>query len=97
VLCELLCMCMAKVTLNKDGTPRKKGSGRKKGSISLIEIPLSELIAKLDADAVITVGRKWHEDNFKKVVDKPAAVEDTVSSAEQKIQDKIAFKLTKFN
>ena len=90
-------MCMAKVTLNKDGTPRKKGSGRKKGSISLIEIPLSELIAKLDADAIVTVGRKWHEDNFKKVVDKPTPVEQNTSSTEQKIQEKIAFKLTKFN
>lgn len=90
-------MCMAKVTLNKDGTPRKKGSGRKKGSISLIEIPLSELIAKLDADDIVTVGRKWHEENFKKVVDVPTPVEQNVSSAEQKIQEKIAFKLTKFN
>ena len=90
-------MRMVKVTLNKDGTPRKKGSGRKKGSISLMEIPLSELIAKLDADAIVTVGRKWHEDNFKKVVDKPASVEQNTSSTEQKIQEKIAFKLTKFN
>jgi len=26
---------MAQVTYNKDGTPRKQGSGRKKGSLSL--------------------------------------------------------------
>ena len=47
---------MAKVTYNKDGTPRKQGSGRKKGSNSLIDTTLGELIsAGLTNDDIVVV------------------------------------------
>ena len=48
---------MAKVTYNKDGTPRKQGSGRKKGSVSLISVKLGDLIsAGFNNDDTIVVG-----------------------------------------
>ena len=88
---------MATVTYNKDGTPRKKGSGRKKGSISLMTVKLRDLIAAgLGEDDDVVIGRKFNEELFKKIVDKPAPVEDT-SSAADAVQEKIAYKLTTFD
>jgi|TARA_B100001939_G_scaffold347228_1_gene368172 hypothetical protein len=88
---------MAKVTYNKDGTPRKKGSGRKKGSISLMTVKLRDLIAAgLGDDDDVVIGRKFNDELFKKIVDKPAPVEDT-SSAADAVQEKIAYKLTTFD
>tara|TARA_B100000519_G_C13810368_1_gene235473 strand:- start:169 stop:435 length:267 start_codon:yes stop_codon:yes gene_type:complete len=88
---------MATVTYNKDGTPRKKGSGRKKGSISLMTVKLRDLIAAgLGDDDDVVIGRKFNDELFKKIVDKPAPVEDT-SSAADAVQEKIAYKLTTFD
>ena len=88
---------MAKVTYNKDGTPRKKGSGRKKGSISLMTVKLRDLIAAgLGDDDDVVIGRKFNDELFKKNVDKPTPVEDT-SSAADAVQEKIAYKLTTFD
>ena len=88
---------MAKVTYNKDGTPRKKGSGRKKGSISLMTVKLRDLIAAgLGDDDDVVIGRKFNDELNKKIVDKPAPVEDT-SSAADAVQEKIAYKLTTFD
>ena len=50
--------------MNKDGTPRKKGSGRTKGSVSFVEVSLGDLnqaLKPLGKDATILVGRKWVE------------------------------------
>ena len=47
---------------NKDGEPRKIGSGRPAGGTSFVEITLDELIAKFaDTATPIVVGRKWAE------------------------------------
>jgi hypothetical protein len=86
---------MAKVTYNKDGTPRKQGSGRKKGSLSLVQIKLSELTEKFNPNDPIIVGRKWFEDLFKKVVDITSQKADTTSPADA-VEEKIAYKLTTF-
>jgi hypothetical protein len=51
-----------KVTRNKDGTPRKSGSGRTKGSYSFVKIPLSEIVAKFaDQSIRIPLSRTWAE------------------------------------
>ena len=50
--------------INKDGTPRKKGSGRTKGSVSFVEVKLGDLkecLAPLGDNATVLVGRKWVE------------------------------------
>lgn len=86
---------MAQVTYNKDGTPRKQGSGRKKGSLSLMEVKLSELAEKFNPNDPIIVGRKWYENLFKKVVDITPQKTDTPSAASA-VDEKIAYKLTTF-
>ena len=86
---------MAKVTYNKDGTPRKQGSGRKKGSLSLMEVRLSELTERLELNDTIIIGRKWYENLFKKVVDITPRKSDTPSAANA-VDEKIAYKLTTF-
>ena len=49
-------------TTNKDGTLRKKGSGRPKGSRSFINVKLSELKNFVGDDALIPVRKVWlHE------------------------------------
>ena len=90
---------MAKVTYNKDGTPRKKGSGRKRGSNSLVTVNLGDLVkAGFTNDDSIVVGRKWHDEKlFKKTVDIPSPVDDNTSSAADAVQEKIAYKLTTFD
>lgn len=49
-------------TLNKDGSPRKKGSGRPRGSKSFIKVSLKELTKFVGDDAMIPVRKVWlHE------------------------------------
>ncbi len=51
-------------TKNKDGSARKKGSGRTKGSVSFVEVSLGQLKQSLEPlgdNATILVGRKWVE------------------------------------
>jgi len=86
---------MAQVTYNKDGTPRKQGSGRKKGSLSLMEVKLSELMERLELNDTVIIGRKWYENLFKKVVDIAPQKTDTPSAADA-VEEKIVYKLTTF-
>lgn len=92
---------MAKVTLNKDGTPRKKGSGRKKGSVSLVTVKLRDLIeVGLDNDDDIVIGKKFNDEIFNKNVDTPAPIQETTrqqNTAADAVQEKIAYKLTTFD
>ena len=50
-----------KVTLNKDGTPRKSGSGRRKGAKSFISIRVSALEQFCGKNTLIPVSRVWIE------------------------------------
>lgn len=53
---------MSTTARNKDGSPRKSGSGRPSGGTSFVEISLAELNAKFaDQNTPIVVGRKWAE------------------------------------
>lgn len=47
---------------NKDGSTRKKGSGRKKGAVSFVKIQLKELNALLREDMQVIVSRRFAED-----------------------------------
>lgn len=47
------------IKLNKDGTPRKKGSGRPKNSVSLTTVSLRDLNKYLPPDAPVAIGVKW--------------------------------------
>ena len=49
-------------TLNKDGKPRKTGSGRPKGSKSFINVSLEELQKFVGENTLIPVRKVWlHE------------------------------------
>ena len=50
-----------KVTLNKDGTPRKSGSGRRKGAKSFVSIRVSDLEQCCGKNTLIPVSRVWIE------------------------------------
>lgn len=54
-------MSVMNKTLNKDGTPRKTGSGRKKGAKSFVNITLSELEKFCGSATGIPVSRVWLE------------------------------------
>jgi hypothetical protein len=59
-----ICHTYIMAAVNKDGTPRKKGSGRTKGSVSFVEVKLGDLkecLAPLGDNATVLVGRKWVE------------------------------------
>tara|TARA_B110001454_G_scaffold117487_1_gene109809 strand:+ start:60 stop:296 length:237 start_codon:yes stop_codon:yes gene_type:complete len=47
------------ITLNKDGTPRKRGSGKTKGSTSFESVTLSVLKSIVKDGVPIPVSRKW--------------------------------------
>jgi len=76
-------------TLNKDGTPRKTGSGRKKGAKSFVNITLEELQKFCGMSASIPVSRVWLE-QIARVVEPAAPVE-----AEPEAEQKISFTLHK--
>ena len=78
---------MKKTTLNKDGTPRKSGSGRKKGSNCYQMITIKQLKQFITEDYKIPVKRLWLEN----VVDNVASddVESTPTTIE-KIEYKIS-------
>ena len=74
---------MKEMTLNKDGTPRKTGSGRKKGSNCYRMITIKQLKQYITEDYKIPVKRLWLEN----VVDNVAS--DDVESTpvkEKKIE-----------
>ena len=50
------------MAINKDGSTRKRGSGRKKGAVSFVKIPLKELNALLREDMQVIVSRRFAED-----------------------------------
>lgn len=52
---------VTKQTLNKDGTIRKQGSGRKKGSKSFVKVTFSELSRFINEHTPIQVSRVWLE------------------------------------
>ena len=50
-----------KATVNKDGTPRKQGSGRKKGANSFANVKLEDLQQFCGAATLIPIIRVWLE------------------------------------
>mgnify|MGYP001179764502 FL=1 len=78
------------VTLNKDGTPRKKGSGKTKGSTSFVEIKLSTLKNLVKDGVTIPVSRKW----LNALGYKESSVASNKSKEES--SDKVEFTITNF-
>ena len=74
------------ITLNKDGTPRKKGSGKTKGSVSFVDIKLSTLKTLVKDGVAIPVSRKWLN----------ALGVNTDVKPEAESSDKVEFTITEF-
>ena len=79
---------MKKQTLNKDGTPRKTGSGRKKGSNCYQMITIKQLKQYITEDYIIPVKRLWLEN----VVDIVAS--NDVESIAAKVEEKIEYTIS---
>ena len=76
-------------TLNKDGTPRKTGSGRTKGAKSFINVTLADLQMFCGSAAAIPVSRVWLEQIGARIAGEDTAPVAPVAAepeAEQKIQ-----------
>lgn len=65
------------VTLNKDGTPRKIGSGKTKGAGCYEKITLRELRKLVNENAEVSVSRVWLRDaqEERKVISKTFEIE----------------------
>jgi len=50
---------MSDLTINKDGSPRKRGSGRTKGSNSFEYISLDDLKRYINENTRVPVSRVW--------------------------------------
>lgn len=79
-------------TLNKDGTPRKKGSGRKKGAKSFVNVTLTDLQKFCGSAAVIPVSRVWLEQVGATIAEPTQAVV-AEKAPEPEVEEKISFTL----
>lgn len=50
---------MPKLTYNKDGSLRRKGSGRPKGATSFAHVKMADLDKFISKDCVIPVSKTW--------------------------------------
>ena len=83
---------MSKVTKNKNGKPRKTGSGRTKGATSLVKVSLGTLKKYLASDSItIPVGRVWLRDMGIEVAAKIKKVKE-----EKEDSQKVEYSLTTF-
>jgi hypothetical protein len=77
---------MKKVTINKDGSPRKTGSGRKKGAKSFVSIRVSDLEQFCGQNTLIPVSRVWLEQMGASVSEStPTPVKQEVAESNEKI------------
>ena len=83
---------MKNVTLNKDGTPRKTGSGRKKGATSFANVTIADLQQFCGNATVIPVSRVWLE-QMGACIQGDNRTEISVSQAPVEEEAKISFTL----
>ena len=83
---------MSKVTYNKDGSPRKSGSGRRKGANSLVSIRVSDLEQFCGKNTLIPVSRVWLE-KMGASVSEASKTSVASSPQESEAEQKISFTL----
>ena len=84
-----------KVTLNKDGTPRKQGSGRRKGANSFVNIRVSDLEQFCGKNTLIPISRVWLESMGASITE-AKQTKVSVSQASQEEEQKISYKVHNF-
>ena len=82
-------------TLNKDGTPRKVGSGRKKGANSFANVTLEDLQQFCGSATLIPISRVWLEKMGANISSAPTNI-TTQEKELDKVEEKISFKVTNF-
>ena len=86
-------------TLNKDGTPRKQGSGRKKGANSFANVTLADLDKFCGSATAIPVSRVWLEKIGAEVKTESKVVVEALKEVRNevdKLDEKISFKVHNF-
>jgi len=83
---------MSNVTINKDGTPRKKGSGRKKGANSFANVTLADLEKFCGSATLIPISRVWLESMGANISSEATTIK-TQEKVLDKEEQKIEFKL----
>lgn len=86
---------MKQVKLNKDGTPRKSGSGRTKGSTSFVNITLAELQDFCGKATPIPISRVWLENMGAAIVEPTQKIIVAQRAPEPEPEQKISFKIHK--
>ena len=86
-------------TLNKDGTPRKQGSGRRKGANSFANVTLADLQQFCGSATAIPVSRVWLEKIGAEVKNEAKVVVEALKEVKNevdKLDEKISFKVHNF-
>ena len=86
-------------TLNKDGTPRKVGSGRRKGANSFANVTLADLQQFCGSATAIPVSRVWLEKIGAEVMTEAKVVVEALKEVKNevdKLDEKISFKVHNF-
>ena len=86
-------------TLNKDGTPRKQGSGRRKGANSFANVTLADLQQFCGSATAIPVSRVWLEKIGAEVMTEAKVVVEALKEVKNevdKLDEKISFKVHNF-
>ena len=82
---------MKETTLNKDGSPRKTGSGRKKGATSFTLTTIKKLLPFITEDFKIPVKRIWLEE----ILDNTEAdMIESTPATESIVEEKIEYKIS---
>lgn len=85
-----------KVTYNKDGTPRKSGSGRKVGSNSFVRVTFSDLSDYIGENTPILVSRVWLE-NLGISFSSNKAEKPKIELTDSQESDTVLYKIKKFD
>ena len=83
-------------TLNKDGTPRKVGSGRRKGANSFANVTLADLEQFCGSATLIPISRVWLEKMGARLTDSEPTNITTQEKELDKEEEKISFKVHNF-
>ena len=84
-----------KVTYNKDGAPRKQGSGRKAGSNSFVRVTFSDLSNYIGENTPMLVSRVWLENlgvSFGSSIEEKPKIELT----DEEKSDTVLYNIKKF-
>lgn len=89
--------CMKKISLNKDGTPRKRRNSSKKGGMTLVTLSLEEILdlASEEVDQV-PVSEEWVKGRLYANYLQNKSTSNDFSEL-QSVEDKIEYAITSFD